>query len=341
MTRPVRIFRFATALMGSTVLLAACAAESPGTPGTPNGTPASSSGDAATPSSGTASTPGAVATGEVDRTPTPIDDSAILRTDTPPVESRPAPGTGILATDATGSVATARRMTLTTYDDGRSCPAGCDSHVVFRSVHNGTANAFRPGTGADPFAIRSAAHLHKCTRGDPCVICFAPETSSCLITTYRGSGPKEGRFDVTPAFMREWCARAGLPAELKEKCTSHMRAAERLAAKVNCIANPDHSLCRATMTAAVAAKAEDEPRFERCVQIGERAYNNSISDPSLKRTHACAYFLNRRHPTGNWQLLAPGACQDGYFVGKNGLDCCSADPVQAAIDPTECGDFYR
>ena len=55
---------------------------------------------------------------------------------------QPAPGTGILATGPAGSVSEARRMDITSYDDGRSCPADCDSHVVFRNVHNGTANAF-------------------------------------------------------------------------------------------------------------------------------------------------------------------------------------------------------
>jgi len=34
-----------------------------------------------------------------------------------------APGTGILATGVTGSVSGARRMDITSYDDGRSCPA--------------------------------------------------------------------------------------------------------------------------------------------------------------------------------------------------------------------------
>ena len=164
---------------------------------------------------------------------------------------------------------------------------------------------------------------------------------SCLITTYRGSGPPAGRFDVTPAFLKEWCRRDGLPSPLAEKCRSHMRAAERLAAKVNCIANPENSHCTVVMADAVAAKTEDAPRYGQCKQMGEAAYNASLSDASLRRKHDCAYFRNRRHLTGNWLLLAPGACHKGYFVGKNGLDCCSADPVQAAIDPVECSPYYR
>ena len=95
------------------------------------------------------------------------------------------------------------------------------------------------------------------------------------------------------------------------------------------------------MAAAVAEKTEDAPRYERCKQMGEAAYNASLVDASLMRKHDCAYFRHRRHPTGQWLLLSPGACGKGYFVGKNGLDCCSADPVQAAIDPVECSRYYR
>ena len=37
-------------------------------------------------------------------------------------------------------------MRLTMYDDGRSCPANCDAHVVFHSDDNGTPNAHLPGS---------------------------------------------------------------------------------------------------------------------------------------------------------------------------------------------------
>ena len=95
------------------------------------------------------------------------------------------------------------------------------------------------------------------------------------------------------------------------------------------------------MADAMASKAEDAPRYERCKQMGEAAYNASLADASLRRQHDCAYFRNRRDPTGRWLLLTPGACRNGYFVGKHGLDCCSADPVQAAIDARECSPYYR
>lgn len=248
--------------------------------------------------------------------------------------------TGLLSTGAAGSVQSAQDMKITSYDDGRSCPANCDSHVVFQSSHNGTANAFRPGPGADPFAIRGRPELQECIWGKACVICFSAANDSCLITTYRGSGPPRGRFDVTPAFLKKWCSKASLPATLSAKCISHMKAADRLAAKTNCIANPTDAKCRDIMAVAVTRKQDDAPRYSECKRMGETAYNQSLSDPSLRRTHDCAYFLNRKH-AGGWFLLAPGACRDGYYVGRDSLDCCSADPVQAAIDPVECGPFYR
>lgn len=244
---------------------------------------------------------------------------------------------GVVDSDADDALS----MTLTSYDDGRSCPGNCDAHVVFSAVHNGTANAFRPAKAEDPLAARRANLRAPCRVGEDCAICFGKAASSCIVTTYRGSGPKRGRFDVTPAFLKARCGQPGLPEALDEKCRSHMAAARRLAQRVSCIERPSHPSCVEVMRAAVAAKETDTPRYERCKELGQRAYNTSVEDPSLEREHDCAYFANRRHPTGGWLLLTPGACRDGYFVGKSGLDCCSADPVQAAIDPVECGQFYQ
>ena len=42
----------------------------------------------------------------------------------------------------------------------------------------------------------------------------------------------------------------------------------------------------------------------------------------------------------SWQKLSPGARREGFFVGPNGTDCCSGDPVQAAVDIVECRWFY-
>lgn len=38
--------------------------------------------------------------------------------------------------------ASAREMQLTIYDDGYSCPANCDAHVVFAPSDNGTRYPF-------------------------------------------------------------------------------------------------------------------------------------------------------------------------------------------------------
>lgn len=245
------------------------------------------------------------------------------------------------ASENTSSAPEAIHMKITSYDDGYSCPANCDSHVVFKSKHNGTANAFKPASGNNPFSTRNSPNREKCLKGQPCAICFGPETASCLVTTYRGTGPFVDRFDVTPAFLKEWCRRDNLPQALADKCYSHMADAKHLDDKTNCIANPENPRCSTMMKTTIAAKNEDTPRYEQCKSMGEARYNASLSDTSLQREHDCAYFKNRRHSTGNWLLLTPAACRAGYFVGKNGLDCCSADPVQAAVDPGECGIYYR
>src|SRR5947209_10477168 len=83
-------------------------------------------------------------------------------------------------------------MTPTVYDDGKSCPNGCDAHVVFHPRHNGTANAF------DPSSSRAAPR--ECVVGQQCRICFSASDASCMLATYRGAGPPPGRFDFTPAF---------------------------------------------------------------------------------------------------------------------------------------------
>ena len=44
--------------------------------------------------------------------------------------------------------ATAEEIKLTIYDDGKSCPAGCDAHVVFHQSMNGTELAHALGSSA-------------------------------------------------------------------------------------------------------------------------------------------------------------------------------------------------
>jgi hypothetical protein len=229
------------------------------------------------------------------------------------------------------------RLTVTAYDDGRSCPAGCDAHVVFHPQHNGTRAAYRPLDARRPSAGRDKPQ--RCVSGELCSVCLDPSDSSCIVALYRGGGPAVGRLDVTPAFLAARCGEPGLPTGLSAKCDQHMRAAAQLKSRTNCIANPDLADCRPLMTEAARLKTEDTPRYEQCVRVGERTYNRT-QPRALRRTHACAYFANQRHPTGRWLLLTPGACRPGYYVGRSGLDCCSGDPVQAAIDVRECGRFY-
>jgi hypothetical protein len=236
-------------------------------------------------------------------------------------------------------------MKPTAYDDGRSCPNKCDAHVVFKArVHNGTLNAFLPARTGGPYSNRRSGKLAKCQRGKPCAICFGTANKTCMLAVFRGNGPRAGRFDFTPNFMKSRCKDKGLPAIFARFCTDHIRTAARLAAKVNCIKTPTHRKCAATMKAAGAAKKADQPKYALCKRLGQRAYNKKQTRRPEKRANDCAYFrhvpaCSAARPCGI--RLAPAACQAGYYVGKDGLDCCSADPVQAAIDQVECGIYYR
>jgi hypothetical protein len=239
----------------------------------------------------------------------------------------------------------AATLTMTTYDDGFSCPGDCDAHVVFRKQHNGTRNAFLPAVGADPLANRANAAQFPCVKGKECVVCFAEAKESCIVTTYRGTGPPLGRVDATPAFMKEWCDKPALPEAIATECKRLKGNAASLAARINCIAEPSHEKCKAKMDAAAAAKTADAPEFQKCVAMGVAKYNAQQSDANLHRSLEadCPYYQNQRQTNSNgvsWQKLSPGACREGYFVGPNGTDCCSRDTMQAAVDFLECRWFY-
>src|SRR5512139_585709 len=83
-------------------------------------------------------------------------------------------------------------MKITIYNDGLSCPGGCDAHFVMHSSDNGTANARSPGSTG--------------------LICFDAGLTQCMSVMYRGAGPHPRTFDFTPAFFEDACARADLPA---------------------------------------------------------------------------------------------------------------------------------
>lgn len=83
-------------------------------------------------------------------------------------------------------------LTPTAYDDGRSCPANCDAHVVVNPHHNGSVLLRLPSSPVD--------RPLPCAIGSRCLVCFSSDAKDCIETTYRGAGPPRGRADFTPAF---------------------------------------------------------------------------------------------------------------------------------------------
>ena len=234
------------------------------------------------------------------------------------------------------SLAVARDMKPTIYDDGISCPGGCDAHVVLNPSDNGTRYAYASGSP------RGAPQ--PCKAGEACTICFDDSDASCMSATYRGAGPPSGTFDFTPAFYAANCGRAEVPAALKAQCGALDRAAAKLGytTRINCFLSPDHAKCRAVMDRAKADQSRDVPKREACLGLGEAAYNAAQSDPDERRTNACNYSLSLRggRPGRQWHLLLPAACRPGTYVDRFGLDCCSGDVRFAASNHPECASFF-
>lgn len=234
----------------------------------------------------------------------------------------------------------AKRVAATMYNDGRACPGGCDAHVVFPPSLNGTANAFLP-----PLANRGTAQDHACVNGQPCMICFDETDTSCIAVMYRGSGPPDGKFDFTPAFFNAWCPKSTMPAALVSECARIGEAERSYASRINCFATPDADACADIMTAAAAAQAEDTLEYRLCTDIGVAAYNQQQPDASRHRSTraGCGYSENTRKENSRgvrWQVLLPGACAAGSFVGRDGLDCCSSTLAVAAYLHPECTPYY-
>jgi hypothetical protein len=228
-------------------------------------------------------------------------------------------------------------MIATMYDDGKSCPNNCDSHVVFHAKHNGTKNAFNPSSS------RSAPA--KCITGQPCRICFSAAESSCMLATYRGGGPAVGRFDFTPAFYEENCPKPNLPAVFHGQCKSAEPTIAILKNKINCIAEPEHEKCKVLMAAAIKRKADDDVLYEECKALGEETFNQKYkTQPAKQRKNDCAYEnLQNGGPNSKgerWRRLLDGACRPGTYAGKDGLDCCSSSLFAAATLGKECGSFF-
>lgn len=248
-------------------------------------------------------------------------------------------GALVLLSSCARQVETAEIMRATMYDDGLACPGGCDAHVVFAPRHNGTRNAFRP-----PMASRSAPG--ECTVGEHCMICFDELDGSCLSVLYRGGGPHEGTFDFTPAFFDEYCDRPDLPGRLAATCRVLESAVIRLGydRRTDCFASPADEGCAEIVAESDRLKASDAVERLACLDQGEAAYNARQTDPATQRALDCNY---ERFGTGGpnsagvtWRRLLPGACRQGSFVGRDGLDCCGGNLLAAAALHPECSGFF-
>src|SRR5258705_4506730 len=92
----------------------------------------------------------------------------------------------------------ATTVRLTMYDDGLSCPANCDAHVVYHPSLDATEFAHAPSTPHAPYS--------RCSSGSECEVCFEDGHKQCLTVMYRGAGPTRNTFDFTPAFYEEVCS---------------------------------------------------------------------------------------------------------------------------------------
>jgi hypothetical protein len=233
------------------------------------------------------------------------------------------------------SCANARNMQLTGYDDGVSCPANCDAHVVMNPGDNATRYAHSPDS--------SRASPKLCVNGKECVICFGEADASCMSATYRGGGPDPGRFDFTPAFYQANCGRSDIPSALKAQCASLDKAAARLGytKRTNCIATPTVDKCKQLIADAQLKQDADVVKRNSCLK-DETAYNKGQTDPKEKRTNECNYSLLLLGGSGrkHWHLLLPAACRPGTYVDRFGLDCCSSDVRFAAANHPECLPFF-
>lgn len=221
---------------------------------------------------------------------------------------------------------------LTLYDDGRACPASCDAHVVFHPTLNGSAHAHKPGSTKQP-----------CVSGQACEICFDHHRDQCVQVTYRGAGPPEHTFDFTPAYFLRACAGEDGPEPLREMCVELDKAAARLRSRRNCIAGDQAAACKQRMAIAQRNKQADSVEYEKCLRVGETQYNAG-KPRSQQRINDCGYMaLKLGGPNSKglrWHKLLPGACRQGTFVGRDGLDCCSGIPMADGYLGIECSIYY-
>jgi hypothetical protein len=231
--------------------------------------------------------------------------------------------------------ASSQTVRLTIYDDGLSCPANCDAHVVFANSLNGTEFAHDPSQITPPFA--------KCVVGKTCRLCLVTSGKQCLEATYRGGGPAPMTFDFTPAFYSQACEVTPPQELLAKKCAELRAAAKALVGRRNCIAQPKTEACTGLIDSARSAQTVDRSEFNQCIAQGEAIFNKERPKKE-QRSNRCAY---EKHGTGGpnskgttWRRLLPGACRDGTFVGRDGLDCCSGNVFADGPLGLECRAFY-
>lgn len=269
--------------------------------------------------------------------PTTVADESIAP-DTIPAEDGVVAPQAVVPPATPVTFADALVMKPTIYDDGLACPGGCDAHVVFSSSHNGSLNAFLP-----PLETRGAPQA--CKRGEPCMICFGPSNASCILATYRGSGPPKGKFDLTPKFLEATCAKDEIPDVLATYCSSLERKAERSGynERISCVREPAHAACGVLISEAKLSQELDVVERTLCLEMGESAYNASQTDPANERHHGCDYYKNRREANSSgttWRRLAPGSCRPGTYVGRDGLDCCDGSVYAASSLHPECKMYF-
>jgi hypothetical protein len=228
-------------------------------------------------------------------------------------------------------------LTPTAYDDGRACPAECDAHVVVNPRHNGSPLLRQPAS--------TRAAPKPCIIGSQCLVCFSDNANDCIEARYRGAGPPPGRADFTPAFYAEVCGDSLLPRGLRSTCRTASRAVAELGKRRNCFRESGVSECYDHMAAAQSRKAVDDSLFQECRSKGEPAFNREHrTTPKLQLALGCAYerFGTGRNRAGTvtWRRLLDGACRDGSFAGRDGLDCCSDDLWAAALFGRECARFF-
>ena len=166
-----------------------------------------------------------------------------------------------------------------------------------------------------------------------------------MTALYRGAGPSRGTIDATPAFYAANCGLPGIPAALAAQCAALDGAVASLGygRKLNCLAAAPDPRCAPVLAAARAAAAADAPLLASCRSLGQARFNAG-EIPALRRANACLYSdmrLGGPNARGvRWRRLLPAACRPGTFVGRDGLDCCSADQRFAASAHPECSGFF-